>query len=229
MKSVSFGKLKTYAKYKIIGTQYEWESHIRNVFRIFDRNLKEYAPRNLLDVGCGRGDRTIRIASYFNLIADNIFGLDYNDEYLSACEKKFLTKKIDLEFDRFPFVENRFDIVVCNQVLEHIKNYKHVIRELIKVTKSGGYVVIGIPNLAHLINRIYLLIGLQPMCIHLNGSHVRGFTHRGFYKLLKSYHEVKLVDCTGELIYPLPYFMTKLFPEKFIGLAGYICYLLKKK
>lgn len=78
--------LKDCTKYRLIGAQHEWESHINNIFRIFDRNLKAYAPNNLLDVGCGKGDRTIRIAEYFNIQSNNIFGLDNNDESIIKCE-----------------------------------------------------------------------------------------------------------------------------------------------
>lgn len=199
------------------------------MFRIFDRNLNDYSPINMLDVGCGNGDRTLRIAEYFGITADNTFGLDSNDEYIASIKKKFHVNKIDLENDDIPHGENRFDLVICNQVLEHLKNYKNVINNLLKVTKFGGYIVIGIPNLAHLINRIYLLFGIQPMCIHLDSSHVRGFTHRGFKKLLKSYHGIKIVDCTGALMYPLPFFLTKYIADYFVGLTGYVCYLLKKQ
>jgi ubiquinone/menaquinone biosynthesis C-methylase UbiE len=60
-------KLKEYIKYRFIGTQYEWESHIDSMLRIFDENLKMYIPNSILDVGCGKGDRTIRIANHFNI------------------------------------------------------------------------------------------------------------------------------------------------------------------
>ena len=38
---------------QFLGTQYEWESHIDNIFRIFDQNLRTYAQHNILDIGCG--------------------------------------------------------------------------------------------------------------------------------------------------------------------------------
>jgi methionine biosynthesis protein MetW len=221
-------KLRDYTKKRVVGTQYELESHIDNIFCIFDKNLKTYTPKNMLDVGCNDGDRTIQIAEHFNIHAQNIFGLDYNDAYIVACEERFNVKKIDLETEGIPWEDNTFDIVICNQVLEHLKNYKKVIDDLIRVTKKNGYIVIGIPNLAHLINRILLLFGIQPMCIHLNGPHVRGFTYRDFRKILVSIENVKLVDCTEALIYPLPYFMTRHIDDYFVGLCGYVCYLLKK-
>jgi len=215
-------------KHIIIGTQYEWASHIDNLFRIFNKNLKTYSPKNMLDVGCGKGDRTIRIADYFNIHAPNISGLDYDDASIVVCENLFNVKKIDLETEDIPWEDNTFDLVICNQVLEHLKNYKKVMDDLIRVTQKDRYIIIGIPNLAHLINRIYLLFGKQPMCIDLDSSHVRAFTHENFIKKLSSIQQIKLIDCKGSLMYPLPYFMGNYLSDYFVGLTGYVCYLLKK-
>ena len=66
------------------------------------------------------------------------------------------------------------------------------------------------------------------MCIHLDGSHVRGFTHKGFIKMLASKERVKLMDCTGSVMYPLPFFVTKFMRDYFVGLTGYVCYLLQR-
>lgn len=223
-----FWKLKKYIKYTFIGTQYEWESHIGNMFRIFDKNLKTYTPNNLLDVGCGKGDRTIRVANYFNVSMHNTDGLDYDDGLIIACKRMFNANKIDLETDDIPYEDDTFDLVICNQVLEHLKNYRKVIDDIVRVTKKGGYILIGIPNLAHLINRIYLLFGIQPMCIHLDGPHVRAFTHKSFVRMLDSFQRVKLIDCTGSAMYPLPFFMARYIGDYFVGLTGYVCYLLRK-
>jgi len=140
----------------------------------------------------------------------------------------FNASKIDLETDDIPYENNTFDLVICNQVLEHLKNYRKVIDDIIRVTKRRGYIVIGIPNLAHLINRIYLLFGIQPMCLHLDGSHVRAFTHGSFVKMLASFQTVKLIDCKGSAMYPLPFFIAKYIDDYFVGLTGYVCYLLRK-
>ena len=213
---------------EFLGTPHEWESHIDNILRIFDQNLRTYAPHNILDIGCGNGDRTIRIAKYYNVSMSNVHGLDYNVDLITTCKKVFNASSIDLEADDIPYKDNTFDLVICNQVLEHLKNYKKTISEAIRVTKNEGYIVFGIPNLAHLINRIYLLFGFQPLCIHLDSSHVRSFTHRNFVKLLNSLESVRLIDCKGSLMYPLPFFIANRIKDHFIGLSGYICYLLHK-
>ena len=114
--------LETYFKHNILKTQDEWESHFDNILRLFDQNLKSFKPVNLLDVGCGDGERTLRLAKYFNINKDQIFGLELNNEYVKLCEERFIVKTIDLEIDLIPFDNNKFDIVICNQVLEHLKN-----------------------------------------------------------------------------------------------------------
>jgi len=228
MNKVVFSKLKECVKSRCIGTQHEWESHIDNIFRIFDKNLKGYSPNNIFDVGCGYGYRTVRIAEYFGIDMSNVYGVDNDEERITSCQNVFNAHKVDLEFESIPHDDDIFDLVICNQVLEHLKNYNNVIDELIRVTKTKGYILIGIPNLSHLINRIYLLFGIQPMCIAIDSSHVRAFTHRSFARMLDSLQEIKLVDFEGALMYPLPFFLAKTFAHYFVGLSGYVCYLLQK-
>ena len=221
-------KLKEFVKRSLIGTQHEWESHIDNIFRIFDKNLKEYCPYNIMDVGCGNGSRTICIANHLNVDMSNVYGVDYSEDFVITCQSMFNVSKIDLEINNIPHDDDTFDIVICNQVLEHLKNYSKVIDELIRVTKKKGYILIGIPNLAHLINRIYLLFGMQPMCIAMDGSHVRAFTHRSFVAMLDSIQKTKLIDFEGALMYPLPFLLGKTLARYSAGLSGYVCYLLQK-
>ncbi len=220
--------LKQFIKKQIIGVDNEWESHIDNIFHLFDCNLKTYTPENMLDVGCGDGSRTLRLAQYFNIDRKNLYGLDNDQNLVDQCNQNFNSSRLDLEVDTIPYSEGKFDIVICNQVLEHLKNYQNAINHIIRVTKVGGYIVLGVPNLAHLINRIYLLLGRQPMCIAIDGSHVRGFTHKNLSLRLSAMKDVKLMDSKGALIYPLPFFLGKLLSKYLISLSGYVCYLLKK-
>jgi ubiquinone/menaquinone biosynthesis C-methylase UbiE len=220
--------IKEYIKKNIVGTQYEWESHFQNITYLCDRYLKTFSPENFLDVGCGSGDRTIRTSKYFQIDLNKTYGLDSNKIQIIECKKNFNAEIVDLEAANLPYEDNTFDFVICNQVLEHLKNYKKVVLEIIRVTKRNGHIILGVPNLAHLINRIYLLCGLQPMCIVIDSGHVRGFTHRGFVKMLSTLNSVKLIASAGSLMYPLPYQIAKHLSKLFVGLSGYTCYLLKK-
>jgi ubiquinone/menaquinone biosynthesis C-methylase UbiE len=158
----------------------------------------------------------------------DVYGIDLNNDFVSNCKKVFNATVVDLETEILPYDNDMFDLVICNQVLEHLKSYNKVIDELTRVTKTNGFILIGIPNLAHLINRIYLLFGIQPMCIAMDSSHIRAFTHRSFVKLLDSLNKIKLIDVEGSIMYPLPFFLAKVFARHFVGFSGYVCYLLQK-
>jgi ubiquinone/menaquinone biosynthesis C-methylase UbiE len=226
-KDIKF-ELKKIIKSLLIGSHYESQSHIDNVYRILRANLKQFIPTNILDVGCGDGQRTIEIANYFNINHNEIHGIDYNYDFIINCKNYFNAVQLNLESEDIPYDDNSFDLVICNQVLEHLKNYQRVINELIRVTRKTGYILIGIPNLAHLINRILLLFGIQPLCIRIDSSHVRGFTHRSFVKMLDAFDDINVIACRGSLIYPLPIAISKYIDDYVLGLTGYICYLLQK-
>ena len=168
--------IREFINKNVVGTQYEWESHYENIKYLCNKNLKAFNPDTFLDVGCGNGERTIRIAKHFQIDLMKTYGLDSNEKQIIECRNTLNAEIVDLEVTDIPYEDNTFDLVICNQVLEHLKNYKKVVLEIIRVTKKNGYIILGIPNLAHLINRIYLLFGIQPMCIAIDSDHVRGFT-----------------------------------------------------
>jgi ubiquinone/menaquinone biosynthesis C-methylase UbiE len=224
-----YHQFKTYFKQRVVKTQLEWTSWNENALFILRKNAINFKPRNVLDIGFGSGHGIDLIANFFNTDFQNVYGVDIRDSSITACQEKFNAIKMDLEKNELPFRDNTFDLVICNQVLEHLISYTDVMNDAIRVTSRGGYILFGIPNLSHLINRIFLLFGIQPMCIAIDGPHIRGFTHKSFIKLLRSFDKADLVDFTGTLMYPLPYFLANIMSKHFVGLTGYTCYLLRKK
>ena len=83
---------------------------------------------------------------------------------------------LDLEVRAFPWADGSMDVVVMNQVLEHLKNVWLPMSELFRVTRVGGRGIFAVPNLASLHNRVLLALGWQPSSIRTFGPHVRGFT-----------------------------------------------------
>ncbi len=216
---------------KGMGTSHEYESHIQNLFALASRSLDSFKPLNMLDVGCGDGSRTLRMAERFRIPLSHVYGLDCNPSCIDQCRNLFHAELVNLESGAIPYEDGTFDLIVCNQVLEHLKNYHGLLEQIIGVAKSGGHIIIGIPNLAHLINRFYLLFGIQPMCIDISSSHhVRAFTHDAFKQKLHSLPGITYVDCAGsELIYPLPLFLARPVSKICTGFCAYVCYLIRKQ
>jgi hypothetical protein len=92
----------------------------------------------------------------------------------------------DLEKARFSARDGYFDVVVWNRDLVTIKNAVPALREVRRVLKPGGLLLLSAPNLAALHNRLLLLAGRQPTTLHIgNGDHVRGFAATSMTRLLE--------------------------------------------
>ncbi len=53
---------------------------------------------------------------------------------------------IKADICNLPFEENAFDVILCNHVLEHIKDDKKAMQELFRVMKPGGWGIFQIPQ-----------------------------------------------------------------------------------
>jgi ubiquinone/menaquinone biosynthesis C-methylase UbiE len=183
---------------------------------------------SLLDVGCGNGDKTQIYGEFLSVPRNRIFGIELKKKYMLDSERKISVKQIDLEKDPFPFGDQEIHTVICNQVLEHLKNIFLPLGEMDRVTRKGGYIVIGIPNLAALHNRMLILVGRQPLCNEIVGPHVRCFSHKAFLKFLKENHNFRLVSFMGATIYPFPYPFVEIAAKYFPAFSANTFYLLQK-
>jgi SAM-dependent methyltransferase len=163
-------------------------------------------PR-ILDVGAGHGADLANIACKLSKAA-NAPELCAIETFPAAIEKlKTLgvsVHSVDIERESLPFREAYFDLVICNQVLEHTKEIFWIVSELTRVTKIGGKMIIGVPNLGSLHNRIALLAGYQPPAIGVLGTHVRGFTIPGLTEFLEIGGFLKVSAVIGGNFYPFP-------------------------
>jgi SAM-dependent methyltransferase len=135
---------------------------------------------------------------------------------------------IDLERERLPFADAYFDVVICNQVLEHTKEIFWIVSELSRVTKKGGKLIIGVPNLGSLHNRIALLAGYQPPAINVLGTHVRGFTIPGFTEFLEIGRFLKVSAVIGGNFYPFPPTISRKLSKLLPSLSVSSFYLIER-
>lgn len=98
-------------------------------------DLAKGAQGRVLDVGCGQ-------KPYKNLFKDaNYIGLEIDTEEARKC------KKADFYYDgkRFPFLDNEFNTVLINQVFEHVFNPNDFMKEVNRVMKLEGKLLMTVP------------------------------------------------------------------------------------
>ncbi|MFZ5502419.1 MAG: class I SAM-dependent methyltransferase [Pseudomonadota bacterium] len=123
------------------------------------RRLAHNAPR-CLDIGAGSGDllRLLR-ENWPNLQAE---ACDYHVERFSLEGVNIV--QLDLNIQSLPYPDGHFNLVTCSEVLEHVENYRAVLREIYRVLKPGGLMVVTTPNVLNMKSRVrYLVSGFASL------------------------------------------------------------------
>jgi len=98
----------------------------------------------ILDVGCGTGHFSRPLAA-----ANTVVGLDLSASMLAFARRKGLAPVRALA-EALPFADGRFDVVLATSVLQFITDGGAVVREILRVVKPGGRVIVCTTNAEHL-------------------------------------------------------------------------------
>jgi len=153
---------------------------LKNRLKTYLKIIKDLNfPHNIkiLDAGCGPGTycRALKDLNY-----QNIVGIDYSWSVLKkAKEKASVVKYINADIYQLPFRENIFDHVLCIGVLQSITDEASLIKELKRVLKPNGILLIGILNK----NEIYYKIKKRK---HVSLDDVRRYSITEFREKLEN-------------------------------------------
>ena len=138
-KSMNLEKTRSHSSLLSLGSSSE---QILNSVIETIQKLKIKQPR-IFDVGCGQGELLGKLQNILNPI--ETVGCDYSN-FESENRPKFTFFQHDCNL-KLPNEDNSFDLVTSSEVIEHLENPRHFVRELGRVTKLNGYIVISTPNL----------------------------------------------------------------------------------
>jgi SAM-dependent methyltransferase len=89
----------------------------------------------VLDVGCGRGDTVAWLVEQ----GFDAYGMDVRPEYIANGRAYLGADRLAvLAGTVYPFPDDHFDIVISDQVLEHVEDLEQLAREVARTTKPGG-------------------------------------------------------------------------------------------
>jgi Methyltransferase domain len=153
----------------------------------------------------------------------------YDQEDVRGPEARAETSmsKVDLEAAEFPAPSGHFDLVVWNRDLVTVKNVVPAFREVHRVLQPGGFLIVAVPNLAALHNRLLLLAGRQPTTLHVsNGDHVRGFAAPSMTRLLEHDMGFRIEGVVGVGLAPVT---GAVLPRPLRGLSHTIVWVVRKR
>lgn len=121
----------------------------------------------VLDVGCGRGayaEDSVGIRRNLRILKGKcrkVIGIDILAEH--GVQNAFVDEFRQIEGNRWPAPDKSIDLVLCDNVLEHVEEPSEFFAELRRVTRSGGYVCIRTPNV---LSYFGVLSSLVPRRFH---------------------------------------------------------------
>lgn len=150
------------------------------------RELTEYGVegRHCLDIGSGTG-RWLQFLRQQRpaLLAAVDFSEEAVERAEEICDK---VQKVDVEVEPFTYPDNSFDIVISFEVIEHLRTHGGFMSELIRVAKPGALVLLSTPNLIAFNSRIRMLLGVLPVAVASDPTHISFFTPERLSKLLQA-------------------------------------------
>lgn len=106
----------------------------------------------LVDVGCGAGKLWSYVCSRF----DRYIGVDTLPYDGFPAEAEFIPH--NLEGGKAPLPDASADVVCAVETIEHLENPRAFVRELVRLTKPGGVVIVTTPNQLSLLSKLTLVL-----------------------------------------------------------------------
>lgn len=155
--------------------------------------IRRYAPledARILDIGCGLGVYVRKLREF----SDRVYGIDIDAKRLVEGAKTTPGLLLSAS-ETLPFGDALFDVVVLNEVIEHVRDDEATLREALRVLRPGGRIAIFAPNRLYPFEThgIYLgkkfIFGNMPLINWLPDPlrnrlvpHARAYTRRGIRK-----------------------------------------------
>jgi 2-polyprenyl-3-methyl-5-hydroxy-6-metoxy-1,4-benzoquinol methylase len=155
------------------------------------RWLGELKSKEILDAGCGVG------AFSEPLVKQNtVYGVDFSEKSLEFAAARGL-KAMTGDLTALHFEDGRFDVVLCIGVIQLIEQYKSVIKELARVTKPGGTLLVETLNRDSVQRKVLRLFEKSKKFdqMYTMNELKKVFTEYGFedIEFLKIYHPFNFV------------------------------------
>lgn len=121
------------------------------------KKFEKYLYGEILEVGCGIGNFTQDLKKY-----GMVFAMDINPEYIKQTKLFIKDNRVglgDIEKGKYFFKNKKFDCIVCINVLEHINDDRKALKNMYKLLKKGGHLILLVPAFDFLYGEIDKSIG----------------------------------------------------------------------
>lgn len=179
-------KASYYDAYARVETEHWWFRVRREMIHNLIGKYTKSKDLTILDMGCGTGALLKELSRY-----GRASGVDFSDRAVEFCKSRGIADVQQARAESLPFPDKVFDVVLALDVIEHIEDDKAALKELERVTKTGGIIIIFVPA-------FMFLWGITDEA----SNHFRRYTKQEL---------IRKVEDTGAEVVRASYFNTFLF------------------
>jgi SAM-dependent methyltransferase len=139
--------------------------------------------RNVVDLGCGDGQWSMELIRRYDL---QLTGIDYN--LLRMQRYRSNVPGADAQCGsciEIPVAPHAADLVMFHQVLEHIPQPERALREVHRILKPGGWLLLSVPNEGTWLKQHVQYRWFEPKAL-ASSDHVNFFTAASLHELLEA-------------------------------------------
>jgi SAM-dependent methyltransferase len=198
---------------------YEMRRRLQLVTELLSAQIRKMDNPDVLECGCGSGDLLALLAP----LRCRLTGLDVNQRYLGLAAGRSPAATLVIgNAERLPFPDASFDVVYSVGVLSYLKDDRIAAREIARVTRDGGFVLISVPNyrMLHMLLNPYFIFrffkrmlgrGGQRANARFDESKIRRYSLPRLRALVHELdlHEIRSM-CTS--YGPLTFWQSEVFP-----------------
>jgi len=179
----------------------------QEAYRCFKGFIDGKSDKLILEAGCGTGRFCCLLAKDFPNCT--VIGIDISPNSLKIANilKRYLqVSNVSFKIGNLfmiPYPDNYFDVVFNEGVIEHFSlndeyNYMDALKEMIRVTKPGGKIIVAVPNWFNFPHTLYKWI-LNKTGKKFKYGYEKSFKHS---ELVNLYSQFKLRDIEFSAFYP---------------------------
>jgi ubiquinone/menaquinone biosynthesis C-methylase UbiE len=167
----------------------KWDYIFQNLFLKYMTLNINISNLTYLDYGCGNGSKTNKFANNFKINKNNIHGTDIENwgPYTQMKIKHPFNFKYILKNGKIDFPDNKFDIVTCFFVLHHIETLDTTLKELKRIIKPNGILLLLDHNA--LTDSDRLLLDIEHLLYEIIYSKNYEYLNTPFYAKYYNYME----------------------------------------
>ena len=135
---------------------YKW--HVDSYMEIYKKYIRD--EQSALELGCYNGTSVKRLSQ----LVKNLDVMDGSSRVINEAKKKINGQYKNVKFILSLFEDmdalQKYDIIFCSYVLEHVKNPEIILEKCWKALKQNGIMLITVPNAKALSRQMALSMGL---------------------------------------------------------------------